>query len=375
MACIRVRRGRYVLDYRNARGARTWRSYPLTDAGLREAEAFKLRLEGGGTFNPDTLLGDYAKGWLELVRGRVGELTWAKYEIVVRVHLAPLHKVRVVELTRARLKRFFANLATDLTAKSTAGKALSIMHNLLAEAVDDGALPANPASRLGRHLGLTSGVREETRAMDGGQLAAFLATLRARESAEDALPLVVLAYAGLRIGEMAGLQIADVGPALQVQRQILPTGKVKLPKGNKARTVDVADALRETIEATLASRREYELRTGRRSPWLAVPDLDPAEARPPLDSRVRRTMARVLKAAGLPAHFTPHCLRHTYASLLLQRGESLLYVSRQLGHSSIKMTADVYGKWLPIHATNGGPNLLREQPLDAAAIRGVDSSR
>ncbi|MBI4607925.1 MAG: tyrosine-type recombinase/integrase [Candidatus Rokubacteria bacterium] len=45
---------------------------------------------------------------------------------------------------------------------------------------------------------------------------------------------------------------------------------------------------------------------------------------------------------------TPHCLRHTYASLLLQAGVSPVYVQRWLGHSSIKLTVDTYGKWLPI---------------------------
>jgi Phage integrase family len=59
-------------------------------------------------------------------------------------------------------------------------------------------------------------------------------------------------------------------------------------------------------------------------------------------------MAGVLKKAGLPLHFTPHCLRRTYASLMLQQGESPAYVQRQLGHASIQLTVDTYGKWLPM---------------------------
>jgi len=42
------------------------------------------------------------------------------------------------------------------------------------------------------------------------------------------------------------------------------------------------------------------------------------------------------------------CLRHTFASLLLQQGESPAYVQRQLGHASIQLTVDTYGKWLPM---------------------------
>ena len=38
---------------------------------------------------------------------------------------------------------------------------------------------------------------------------------------------------------------------------------------------------------------------------------------------VRRVFVRVLKRAELPMHFSPHCLHHTFASLLLQQGESL----------------------------------------------------
>ena len=42
-----------------------------------------------------------------------------------------------------------------------------------------------------------------------------------------------------------------------------------------------------------------------------------------------------------------HDIRHTYASLLLQMGESMLYVRDQLGHSSIRITVDVYGHLVP----------------------------
>ncbi len=62
---------------------------------------------------------------------------------------------------------------------------------------------------------------------------------------------------------------------------------------------------------------------------------------------VRQAFKRVLKATGLPSYFTVHCLRHTFATPHLEADQGrLLYVSRQLGHSSISITADVYAKWL-----------------------------
>ena len=57
-------------------------------------------------------------------------------------------------------------------------------------------------------------------------------------------------------------------------------------------------------------------------------------------------MLRVLKAAKLPEHFTPHCLRHTYASILLSEGVSPVYVQEQLGHATIELTVSTYGRWL-----------------------------
>ena len=61
---------------------------------------------------------------------------------------------------------------------------------------------------------------------------------------------------------------------------------------------------------------------------------------------VRVAFKRVLKKARLPSYFSPHCARHTYASILLSEdGGRLLYVQEQLGHASIQETVDTYGKW------------------------------
>ena len=65
------------------------------------------------------------------------------------------------------------------------------------------------------------------------------------------------------------------------------------------------------------------------------------------ESRVRKVFAKTLTTARLPGHFSPHSLRHSFASLLLQQGESPAYVQRQLGHASIQLTVDTYGRWLP----------------------------
>ena len=60
----------------------------------------------------------------------------------------------------------------------------------------------------------------------------------------------------------------------------------------------------------------------------------------------KRHFFKCLETAGL-RRIRFHDLRHTFASLLIQNGESLAYVKEQLGHSTIKLTVDVYGHLVP----------------------------
>jgi len=55
---------------------------------------------------------------------------------------------------------------------------------------------------------------------------------------------------------------------------------------------------------------------------------------------------RVCRGAKLRIR-NPHDLRHTYASILLMANKTPAYVKEQLGHSSIMMTVDIYGHWMP----------------------------
>jgi integrase len=58
------------------------------------------------------------------------------------------------------------------------------------------------------------------------------------------------------------------------------------------------------------------------------------------ERNVRHVFKRLLAKAAL-RHIRIHDLRHTYASLLLQNAESVVYVKEQLGHASIQITVDI----------------------------------
>ena len=75
------------------------------------------------------------------------------------------------------------------------------------------------------------------------------------------------------------------------------------------------------------------------------------------ESNVRKAFNRLLDAAELDRR-GPHQMRHTFASLLLQEGAPITYVSRQLGHRDASITLRVYAHWVPDVSTMKAVNLL-----------------
>ncbi len=119
-------------------------------------------------------------------------------------------------------------------------------------------------------------------------------------------------------------------------------------KSGKTRRVDMSLQLTNTLERLLARRKAEALKRGRSlddvmEDWVFTTpqgtQLDPNNLR-------KRVFYRALAMAGL-RRVRFHDLRHTYASLLIQQGESLAYVKDQLGHHSIQITVDTYGHLVP----------------------------
>ena len=121
----------------------------------------------------------------------------------------------------------------------------------------------------------------------------------------------------------------------------------------------------QLARALLRLQIERKTETLRRG-WPALPPwLFCTKRGTPLDTtNADKAFKRILKDAELPLHFTPHCLRHTFASLLLQQGESPAYVQRQLGHASIssRSTPTAAGsRWATRPRSIASTTRLREQ--------------
>ena len=341
------------MDYRDAAGVRRW----VTCATRREAEAVlekglgEARQPVQPAVDSNITLAAYSEHWLALVGAHLKPSTLETYSEALRLHLRPTFgttKVRLLQ--RGAIKALLAAKLTAGLSRGTVRILYATLRTLLNAAIDDGVIAANPAARLGRHFRLVPAVatrQEEIKAMTREQLSAFLAAAAVRDGRWHPL-WFCLARAGLRLGEALALEWPDLDCARREIRvaRALSDGEIGTPKSGHGRTVNMSQELASVLQRLRTERKAETLRRG----WREMPALVfCSEAATPLQvANVRRAFARTLKRAKLPDHFTPHSLRHTFASLLLQQGESPVYVQRQLGHASIKLTVDTYGRWLPM---------------------------
>lgn len=163
-----------------------------------------------------------------------------------------------------------------------------------------------------------------------------LQALLAATPESDRAAWTVLVLAGVRRGELRGLQWRDVdfdAGVLHVQQQHQDGEGLKPTKGRRNRKVPMG--------ATLAGAlREHRLRTGLRD-GLVFGSTGPLNT-----AKLQERADAAWKVAGLE-RVTPHVCRHFYATLMAAAGVSLHSLSRYMGHSSIQVTFDNYGHLFP----------------------------
>jgi integrase len=218
---------------------------------------------------------------------------------------------------------------------------LATLAQILEQAVDGGLLSSNPAVGKRRRLKTRKPPRRFLEADELRDLLAMAADVdrAARHYQIGRKPMIaVMAMAGLRVTEMCELRWRDV----DVHHRRLVIRKAKTEAG--VREVDLSlDLLEELISwralQTNASPDELVF------PTASGKQRDKDNVRKRLASVVKQTNRRRAER-DLPALPTvsPHALRRTYISLLIEAGAPLPYVMRQVGHEDSRTTLEVYAQ-------------------------------
>lgn len=331
-----------------------------------KVESFQAEQAQGGV--PSNLtLSKFSEQWLSAIKPTIKPRTYEAYRASVINHLIPtLGKYRLKKLLPTQIQEMLNLLAKKYSPATvnTIRRHLIIMLNA---ARDNGHIIRNPAS-------VTKAVKDTKqntlKVLSQSELQQLLDVVHAKDylllskNADIAtiymamctdILISLLACTGLRIGEALALKWSDfdeVSGSIIVSKTLvngisgLCIGSPKTETSN--RTLLLPYAMIQKLETWHKKQQRYATHLG--NLFTNKYDLIFANSHGNLMSYSnwsRRYWHKAIAAAGLPKTITPHCLRHTLASLLIAKGTPLQVVSRQLGHAGTDVTLRIYTHMIP----------------------------
>jgi integrase len=294
-------------------------------------------------------------------RSQVRHGTANRYRIQVRVHLIPfLGNTDVKDIDPAEVERFYQHCRRSRRPQSAKAieMALTVLQLILAYARKLGLVEFNAVTewRSGRRRGTGTYRMPSDKVLTAGELQHLLDVAALREPAY--FPFILfLADTGCRIGEVVALQWRDVdldGRTARIQRSLSSGVHLGPTKTGQERVVELSTRLAGVLRANAAHgfAAAALVFTNSRGGYIHAS---------PFRMRIWRPL--IAKAFGPDRKFTPHSLRHTWASLHMARGTPLKWIQAQGGWTTAKLLLDVYGHFLPTEYTGYADALSR--PRDA----------
>jgi integrase/recombinase XerC len=229
----------------------------------------------------------------------------------------------VVAVTNVDIREYLAEMRAKGNSKRTMARKLSALRSFYRFLILTGRLEKNPAKavaspKLDKRL---------PRFLDEPVMERLLACPDRNTQAglRDRAILEILYGCGLRVGELVGLDLDDVDSSLGYVRAY--------GKGKKERLVPIGSSAIEALGSYLAAGRP------RFRPSEGEPAIFLNRSGTRLTSRsVMRLLDRYVAQLALTIDVSPHVLRHTFATHLLEGGADLRSVQEMLGHASLSTT-------------------------------------
>ncbi len=322
----------------------------------REAKAKRARyladVARGAPADPSKqLLSDYLTEWLKGdAKKHVAESSLPTYEIQVRKHVSPLlGHLPLSAITTGLVQTMIDELeARGDLAHASVAKARTVLQSALADAVRRGLINHNPAM-------LARVSHERRKRIDYWQpeeARKFLAALKGHPM--EAFYVLSLML-GWRISEGLGLAWGDVDVDrghITITRALERSSRPSEPRfsdtknASSQRTVRLAKSAVEVLRAH-QKRQEWAARIAKDNWHDDGFVFTTATGRPLGQSNIRRQFVTLCKKAQV-RQIRIHDMRHTAATLMIRSGVNIKVVSEQLGHSSIRVSLDVYGHLLDV---------------------------
>ena len=276
-------------------------------------------------------------------------------------HLKPIYNMPISQIKPAHIQSILINLATrpeKPLARKTLNDVKNTAYNIFRLAVNNRVIDFNPVDAVETPTG-TGKTRRE--AISTEQMKWITET---DELPEAQIAAMIMLYAGLRRGELIALTWADIdlnAKTIRVNKSanfIDNTPIVKPMTKTEAgmRLISIPDVLVDFLQATkrkslFVCTRDGEMmsESSFRRMWESYMNIlneKYGDFRADTNAKKKNGERKSrIAPGGLPTRinkFTPHQLRHTYASLLYQAGVDVLTAKDQLGHSDIKTTLNIY---------------------------------
>ena len=347
---------------------------PGKKAAKHVAQQIQARLALGQVAFESTKSGvtfdSYSETFLHRIEQIRKHTTHADYRKILDRDILPvLRGMDLQDITREKVKGLAMACLTKGQSPKTVQNIIRCLSSLLSHAVEDELMMVNTALKPGKFLPKIA-KRRTVAPLTREEVAHLLETTK--DKMPRYYPLFLCAVrTGMRMGELLALQWQDIdwqSRFIEVRRNYTHW-KITTPKNGESRRVDMSRELAQTL-ADLHTERQLEAAA---STWETVPEWvfcnEVGGLLHPHNLRDRVFYGLLTKAKLRRVRF--HDLRHTFASLLLQNGESPVYVKEQMGHSSIQVTVDLYGYLIP------GGNKQAVDRLDTPVGKprfGVDSA-
>ena len=319
----------------------------------KAADNFLAILNAQASEQPQTLQ-SWLDQWLaDYVENTVKIKTYERYSNLVNKNIDPypIAKLQLTSINGSLLQRHFNFLLQSGGANNSgiAPRSINATRRLLMQslrvAVDQGIISKNPAEKT-KALRVDRPIIHVLTHEEGKRL--ISAALKRNRPAWLVISLAL--GTGMRISEIYGLEWKNIdllAKTLRVERIVVTTTNgIKIQETPKTktsqRTIPLPDNLIDTIRRYRLWQKIQSIRYGypyMTSEWVLSNQLGVPRSPSSFSAHMYKD---ILHSAGLPNDVRIHDLRHTHATWLLEAGVNVKAVSERLGHSSCRITLDIY---------------------------------